>query len=37
MADADGILRLAYCSRDPTERPPMGEMLAFCADLTETR
>ena len=30
IVDAKGIVRFAYPSRDPTDRPEIAEMLARC-------
>jgi peroxiredoxin len=29
VVDQQGILRLAYCSHDPTDRPPVEDLLAL--------
>ena len=33
IVDADGLIRLAYLSHDPTDRPPVADLLAVLADV----
>ena len=35
--DAEGILRLAYRSRDPTDRPPASDLLNLLRQLAQER
>lgn len=36
VVDADGLVRLAYRSHDPTDRPPVGDLLALLRQLAST-
>ena len=33
VVDAQGVIRLAYRSKDPVDRPPVAELLAVLSDL----
>lgn len=37
IVDTKGVLRLAYYSYDPTDRPPIDHLLATLSDLKGTR
>lgn len=37
IVDTKGVLRLAYYTHDPTDRPPIDHLLATLSDLKGTR